>query len=53
MKLAVTIDVEEEGLFLGKYDPENVQVSNIPELVRLDPLFSQWGIGLLCSSPIR
>jgi hypothetical protein len=54
MKLAVTIDVEEEGLFLGKYDPGNVQVSNVPQLARLDPLFSQWGIRptLLVSYPV-
>jgi hypothetical protein len=54
MKLAVTIDVEEEGLFLGNYDPGNVQVSNIPELDRLDPLFSQWGIRptLLVTYPV-
>ena len=44
MKLAVTIDVEEEGLFLGKYDSGDVPVSNVPELGKLDPLFRQWGI---------
>jgi hypothetical protein len=54
MKLAVTIDVEEEGLFLGKYDPANMQVSNVPQLAKLDPLFSQWGIRptLLVTYPV-
>ncbi len=54
MKLAVTIDVEEEGLFLGKYDPGNVRVSNIPRLTKLDPLFSQYGIRptLLVTYPV-
>ncbi|MGB6068626.1 MAG: hypothetical protein WBG50_27775 [Desulfomonilaceae bacterium] len=44
MKLAVTIDVEEEGLFQGKYQSGDVPVRNVPELARLDPIFSQWGI---------
>lgn len=54
MKLAVTIDVEEEGLFRGKYDPGNLQVSNIQYLSKLDPLFSQWGIRptLLVTYPV-
>lgn len=54
MKLAVTIDVEEEGLFLGNYDSGNVQVSNVPHLSKLDPLFSQWRIRptLLATYPV-
>ncbi len=54
MKLAVTIDVEEEGLFLGKYDSGDVPVSNVPELDRLDRLFRQWGIRptLLVTYPV-
>jgi hypothetical protein len=54
MKLAVTIDVEEEGLFLGKYDSEDVPVNNVPELGKLDPLFRQWGIRptLLVTYPV-
>ena len=54
MKLAVTIDVEEEGLFLGKYDSGDVPVSNVPELGKLDPLFRQWGIRptLLVTYPV-
>jgi hypothetical protein len=53
-KLAVTIDVEEEGLFLGKYDSGDVPVSNVPELGKLDPLFRQWGIRptLLVTYPV-
>ena len=54
MKLAVTIDVEEEGLFLGNYDSGDVPVSNVPELGKLDPLFRQWGIRptLLVTYPV-
>jgi hypothetical protein len=44
MKLIVTIDVEEEGLFRGRYDPFDVPVSNVPVLSRLDRVFQEWGI---------
>jgi hypothetical protein len=44
MKLVVTIDVEEEGLFSGAYDVRNVPVENVPHLTRLDPIFQEWGI---------
>src|SRR5208283_2204322 len=46
MKLAVTIDVEEEGLFLGKYDSADVPVSNVPELGKLDLLEAFKPIGV-------
>ncbi|MBI5250115.1 MAG: hypothetical protein HY912_11535 [Desulfomonile tiedjei] len=51
MKLAVTIDVEEEGLFSNRYDPLNVPVENVLALTRLDPVFRNWGIRptLLCT----
>ena len=51
MKLAVTIDVEEEGLFSNRYDPHDVPVENVPALTRLDPIFREWGIRptLLCT----
>ncbi len=54
MKLAVTIDVEEEGLFLGKYNSSDVPVSNVPALEKLDPLFRRWGIRptLLVTYPV-
>lgn len=54
MKLAVTIDVEEEGLFLGKYNSNDVPVSNVPALEKLDLLFRQWGIRptLLVTYPV-
>ncbi len=44
MKLAVTIDVEEEGLFSGHYEPGQSSVSNVSALTLLDPLFREWGI---------
>jgi len=44
MKLAVTIDVEEEGLFRNAYDPGNASVANVPELHRLDAVFREFGI---------
>jgi hypothetical protein len=43
-KLAVTIDVEEEGLFCGQYESQNLSVRNVPELARLDALFEKWEI---------
>ncbi len=51
MKLVVTIDVEEEGLFSNQYDPHNPPVENVPALTRLDPIFLKWGIRptLLCT----
>ncbi len=40
VKLAVTIDVEEEGLFSGEYRPDAVQVANVERLETLDSLFT-------------
>lgn len=44
MKLAVSIDVEEEGLFSTKYDSRDVPVSNVSRLNLLDPIFRDLGI---------
>ncbi|MEJ2718540.1 MAG: hypothetical protein P8182_15625 [Deltaproteobacteria bacterium] len=44
MRLAVTIDVEEEGLFSSRYEPGNAPVRNVVELKRLDPVFREWDI---------
>jgi len=44
MKLLVTIDVEEEGLFQGAYPSRNVPVTNVHALAGLDPIFREWGI---------
>lgn len=44
MKLAVTIDVEEEGLFQGSYDRFDCKVTNVPALYKLDPIFAEFGI---------
>ena len=44
MKLAVTIDVEEEGLFSGSYDRYKATVDNVSRLPLLDPVFLEWGI---------
>ncbi len=54
MKLAVTIDVEEEGLFRGKYDSRNAGVSNVSQLRRLDSIFLKFGIRptLLLTYPV-
>ena len=54
MKLIVTIDVEEEGLFRGKYEFGNTSVNNISELRRLDSIFLEWEIRptLLVTYPV-
>ena len=44
MKLVVTIDVEEEGLFSARYNHRDVPVNNVSSLARLDPVFSELGI---------
>ncbi len=44
LKLAVTIDVEEEGLFSGAYASSDVSVSNVAYLELLRSLFSDLGI---------
>ncbi len=53
MKLAVTIDVEEEGLVCGRYD-EHASVANVAQLPSCDPIFREWGIRptLLVSYPV-
>jgi hypothetical protein len=54
MRLAVTIDVEEEGLFSGSYEAHPPGVRNVAELASCDPLFREWGIRptLLVSYPV-
>ena len=44
MKLAVTIDVEEEGLFSGQYPSGDAPVANVRHLERLGGLMSDFGI---------
>ncbi|MBU1565766.1 MAG: hypothetical protein KJ630_09065 [Proteobacteria bacterium] len=44
LKLLVTIDVEEEGLFTGKYSHGEAGVENVPELSLLDPIFQSLNI---------
>ncbi len=44
VKLAVTIDVEEEGLFSGKYNRTDIPVENVKELQVLDSVFREWDI---------
>lgn len=44
MKLALTIDVEEEGLFQRTYGTGDAPTANVEELLRLDPIFKKWGI---------
>lgn len=54
MKLVVTIDVEEEGLFSGSYASHDNAVTNVTELASLDPLFRELGIRptLLVTYPV-
>jgi hypothetical protein len=44
MKLALTIDVEEEGLFQGEYAAGDAPTNNVGELTRLDRVFREWDI---------
>lgn len=44
MKLVVTIDVEEEGLFRGRYDPFDAPTTNISSLELLNDVFLKWNI---------
>jgi hypothetical protein len=44
MKLVLTMDVEEEGLFQSHYAPTDAPTENVAELTRLDPIFREWGI---------
>jgi hypothetical protein len=44
LNLAVTIDVEEEGLFFGQYDPGPAPTHNVPKLALLDPIFCELDI---------
>jgi hypothetical protein len=44
LRLAVTIDVEEEGLFLGQYASGAAPTENVGELLLLDPIFREWDI---------
>ncbi|MBF0531385.1 MAG: hypothetical protein HQK55_19370 [Deltaproteobacteria bacterium] len=44
MKLAVTIDVEEEGLFTGRYASGSAPCENVTRLALLDSLFSKYEI---------
>jgi hypothetical protein len=44
MELAVSIDVEEEGLFTNRYDTGDAPVNNVGSLRLLDPVFRDYGI---------
>lgn len=44
LKLLVTIDVEEEGLFSNQYKSSDISVENIKELSLLDPIFQRLAI---------
>jgi hypothetical protein len=52
--LVVTIDVEEEGLFSGEYCAEGAGTTNVAQLLRVDPIFREWGIkpSLLVTYPV-
>jgi len=44
MKLVVTVDVEEEGLFSGRYSSDHITAENVFSLAKLDPIFRDHGI---------
>jgi len=44
LRLVVSVDVEEEGLFTGCYPPGDAPVSNVRRLLDLDPMFRDLGI---------
>lgn len=54
MKLAISIDVEEEGLFSGRYPREAAGVSNVSQLQRLRFLSEEFGtpLTLLATYPV-
>ncbi len=46
MELAITVDVEEEGLFRGKYEQVPLGVANVRELSKLDFIPREFGFPL-------
>jgi hypothetical protein len=54
LKVVVTIDVEEEGLFRGRYHSHGSSVNNVSELTKLDSIFREWGVRptLLVTYPV-
>lgn len=50
----ISLDVEEEGLFGGKYRRSNVSVTNVPLIRKLEPIFSEFGLPLtlFCAHPV-
>ena len=46
LAVAVTLDVEEEGLFSGSYPRDGAGLANIPELRRLEFLPAEFGLPL-------
>ncbi len=44
LNVAITIDVEEEGLFSGFYSPKDCSVTNVRHLWKLDGIFRDFGI---------
>lgn len=53
LKVAISVDVEEEGLFSGRYKCRDVSVTNVASLERLDPLIAR-GVKptLFCAYPV-
>lgn len=54
LELALSIDVEEEGLFGGHYARSRVSVGNVAHLARLSPLLDDFGlpVTLLCTHAV-
>ena len=44
MKLVISIDVEEEGLFFGQYPRTPPGVTNVAELARLEFIPEEFGL---------
>jgi len=54
LRVVVSVDVEEEGLFSGRYAPANCTVKNVSLLPRLAPLTRELGfpLSLLCTHTV-
>lgn len=52
--VCISLDVEEEGLFSGRYKSRDVSLKNIPLLRRLAPLYREFGLPLtlFCAYPV-
>lgn len=54
LKVVIAVDVEEDGLFTGRYPRRNVSTGNVQALEKLRPLVDELGfpVTLLCAWPV-